>query len=341
MASYRSSSSSLTVSMRIRLVGMTSRIVRVASMPLIRGMRTSMSTTSGANSSAFFTASSPSSASATTSMPSSDSSTMLSPRRNSAWSSAISTRMGSPSITPLSSATPLLWLLRSRAVDQAHVAVVAAVHDRRALGVGIGEEVEVVAEQVHLEGRLLGGHGLDGEVLGLDDRGQPGPGVVCVVCGFSVASVVLVRFHRVYRLVPPRMGTAQQLALELRQLVLELGDRLVERGEGIGRGRLGADDVPVTGEDQLAHLLLGDPRVLLLHEVDLGLVHALEQPAEPRDLLRRGRPQLLGDLDVAPANRHVHPRPPSLEVSPCRGVSRAQCNSADPFGDEAVDIARA
>ena len=90
---------------------MTSRIVRVASMPLTRGMRTSIRTTSGANSSALATASSPSSASATTSMPSSDSSTMLSPRRNSAWSSAISTRMGSPSITPVSSATPLLLLV--------------------------------------------------------------------------------------------------------------------------------------------------------------------------------------------------------------------------------------
>ena len=97
-------SSSLTVSMRILAVGITSRMVRVASMPLTRGIRTSISTTSGANSSDLVIASSPSSASATTSMPSSDSRTMLRPRRNSAWSSAIRTRIGSSS-TLCSSAT--------------------------------------------------------------------------------------------------------------------------------------------------------------------------------------------------------------------------------------------
>src|SRR4029079_9551544 len=41
---------------------------------------------------------------------------------------------------------------------------------------------------------------------------------------------------------------------------------------------------------------------------DLRVVHALEQPAQPADLLLDRRPKLLGHVDVAPLNRHVHAR---------------------------------
>src|SRR4029453_18395033 len=63
MASYRSASSSEIVSIRILACGMRSLMVWVASMPLRRGMRTSISTTSGMSSWAFSMASEPSPAS--------------------------------------------------------------------------------------------------------------------------------------------------------------------------------------------------------------------------------------------------------------------------------------
>src|SRR5581483_4225461 len=214
--------------MRILAVGMTSRIVRVASIPLTRGMRTSISTTSGANSSALAMASWPSSASATTSMPSSDSRTMLRPRRNRAWSSAMRTRMGSLSPRARSSAMFLAssWLAR---VDQSDVAVVPAVHDRCLLGFGIGEEVEVVTEQVHLQRCLLRGHRLDREALVLHDPD---------LTRFEFFFVGILLQCRVYRSMPPRMRSSDQLPSELFDLVLQLGDDAVNGGEGVGSGRL-------------------------------------------------------------------------------------------------------
>src|SRR5260370_26161879 len=68
---------------------------RQATMPLLRGIRMSISTTSGSDSAALATASAPSHASPTTSMSSSSLRTISRPRRNSAWSSTISTRIGS------------------------------------------------------------------------------------------------------------------------------------------------------------------------------------------------------------------------------------------------------
>src|SRR5579859_5230188 len=105
MASNRSSSSSLIVKMMILALGATSLIARQASMPPLRGIRTSISTTSGNDSAAFSTASAPSPASPTTSMSGSVTSTISRPRRNSAWSSTISVRIGS-GLRPASGAAP-------------------------------------------------------------------------------------------------------------------------------------------------------------------------------------------------------------------------------------------
>ena len=84
IASKRSSSSSLIVSMTIFELGATSFIARHASMPLLLGIRMSIRTTSGSDSPAFSTASVPSLASPTSSMSSSAARTISSPRRNSA-----------------------------------------------------------------------------------------------------------------------------------------------------------------------------------------------------------------------------------------------------------------
>src|SRR5437763_10673194 len=97
MASYRSASSSETVSMRILVVGRSAWISRVASIPDCPGIRTSISTTSGMSSWAFCTASWPSAASPATSTSGSCRRTISIPRRNRAWSSTIRMRSFSDS----------------------------------------------------------------------------------------------------------------------------------------------------------------------------------------------------------------------------------------------------
>ena len=76
-----------------RAGGSAAVIRRVASMPSIAGIRTSITTTSGRSRSNPRTASAPSIASPTTSMSSSASRIMRNPPRISAWSSAMSTRI--------------------------------------------------------------------------------------------------------------------------------------------------------------------------------------------------------------------------------------------------------
>ncbi len=70
--------------MTILALGDSSFIARQASIPLLRGIRISMSTTSGSAWPAFSTASAPSLASPTSSMPASSASTICNPRRKSA-----------------------------------------------------------------------------------------------------------------------------------------------------------------------------------------------------------------------------------------------------------------
>src|SRR5579875_895935 len=91
------------VSMTIFALGAASFMARAASMPLVFGMRMSIRTTSGSASRACATASAPSLACPTSSMSGSSLRTISSPRRKSAWSSAISTRIGSGAF-PLSRA---------------------------------------------------------------------------------------------------------------------------------------------------------------------------------------------------------------------------------------------
>src|SRR3954447_18431405 len=184
--------------MRILAVGTSRLMMRAASMPLMRGMRTSISTTSGASSMALATASSPFSASATTSMCSSVPSTTYRPRRNRAWSSAIRTRMTSWSLVLWSSVNVPPLAPCSGGVDQADVAIGPPVHDGRLARVGVREEEEVVPEQVHLQRGFLRRHRLDLELLRLDD-----PRIVIV--GFGVIVQKGLIRAEAYRSVPPRM----------------------------------------------------------------------------------------------------------------------------------------
>src|SRR4051794_26705792 len=282
----------------IRVVGKSWRIMRVASIPPRRGMRTSMRTTSGASSSTRATASWPSAASATTSMSSSASRTMRRPRRNRSWSSEMTTRMGSSPPRPgWGTSAPSGDGGALAGFDEADIAVVATVDDRGHT-VGVVEEVEVVPEHVHLQGRLLRCHRLHVELLGLDDAGR-------ALLVWRRLVLIGDRCTGVYRVVL-RMRPADQAALELVDLVLELVDHLVERRHRVGRRRLGPDDAPVAPQRRLTDLLGRDAGVALLDELDLRLLPTLVVAGEPADLLLGRGPQPLGDLNVATTNGHVH-----------------------------------
>src|SRR5215831_20044091 len=229
-------------------------------MPVVFGIRMSISTTSGTASLAISTASAPSEAWPTSSMPSSSSRTISSPRRNRAWSSAMSTRMGSAfgwsvlagglplpvipaapgavvgrSVTAAPSAKlavhstvrvddplgPVVLWLELALVDLLHeaddaVVVPATAVDNAelpALAVVVGEEV--VADQLHLEQRLIDGHRVGCvELLPDDERtfafhldrhqaghGRLGFGLV-LVAGEGVGVVLRQRGQRDYGLRP-------------------------------------------------------------------------------------------------------------------------------------------
>src|SRR3954454_24619613 len=107
---------------------------------------------------------------------------------------------------------------------------------------------------------------------------------------------------RAYRPISPRMRTIDQTALQAGQPVLELVDDAVDRGDHIRTRRMGANDVPVPVHGDLADLLVGDARVLLLGEADVGPLHAFEKAAHPTKLLVHYGPDGLGQLDVTGAN---------------------------------------
>ena len=102
MASEIAPRDSSIVMRMIFVVGAAWRIRRVASMPSMPGIRTSMKTTSGDSSRARSTASSPLAASPTTTTTSSESSSAVRrPSRVTGWSSTIRARMGSVTSTLL------------------------------------------------------------------------------------------------------------------------------------------------------------------------------------------------------------------------------------------------
>src|SRR5664280_1735130 len=180
------------VNMMIFVEGASSLIARQASMPDVRGIRTSIRTTSGKSSSVRRIASTPSPASPTMEISGSWPSTSSRPRRYRTWSSATNTLMGSPGsptpCVPCSAASPILvtlpsWhadairasyklpvrrpyhfealsgdarlLLRDVQMDHAVGPAAATVDDAGLVGVLVMEQVEVVTDQLHLVQRLV------------------------------------------------------------------------------------------------------------------------------------------------------------------------------------------
>src|ERR1700704_5605262 len=117
--------------------------------------------------------------------------------------------------------------LASAGVDEADVGVVATVDDRRPTGLGIGEEEELVSQELHLQGGLFRRHRLDVELLGLDDLASPLVPIF-IIAVIGVGGWCSIASDEVYRPVPPGVGTPDQLALELLHAVLELVDHPVD-----------------------------------------------------------------------------------------------------------------
>src|SRR5215211_6376154 len=97
------SSSSKSVTTNTRMLGLSWRILRVASMPFTSGIWRSIKTTSGCRSAARTTASSPVVVSPTTSKSGIEASREIMPLRKSGWSSAMRMRRGSIFLTPWNS----------------------------------------------------------------------------------------------------------------------------------------------------------------------------------------------------------------------------------------------
>src|SRR5215212_5459315 len=281
------------VSIRILAWGMRSLMVWVASMPLRRGMRTSIRTTSGMSSWAFSMASAPSPASPTTSTSSSCSSTISSPRRNNAWSSTISTRMAS--LAPRGRPWLLAGCSRFRLVGPG-VAVGATVHD-----LGLASLIAVHRAALVLPGRL-GRSGRLPQPLG----GQRGDGLD----PFGV------------------LGAVDPPALELLDLPLEAVDDLVDGGGRVGGVGVGTDEARLGGQGDLDAIRVGDARVALLRELHVHGQDAVVEALELGELVLGPRADPLGHGGVLSLHRHLHGQLPIRSSDTIR--SSRSCPSIGP-----------
>ena len=174
-------------------------------------------------------------------------------------------RMRSPSICFLNG-----LLLVVLGLDDAVAAVVAAINDAdRIAEIGVAEDEEAVAQQVHLQNGFLHAHGLDGEALGAHD----------------VERALLVGFELLGQLRQHSLG-AQVLGkagLVLADLALDLGRGLVDRAAHVAVRVLTyrAEQRAVGAAEHD----LGDTAVLLLDgEGDRSLGLLLEKLLELADL---------------------------------------------------------
>src|ERR1039458_5018039 len=95
-------------------------------------------------------------------------------------------------------------------------------------------------------------------------------------------------------------------ALGLLELVLQLLDHQIDRDQRQAGGSVRPNGESVSAHDDLTALAIGDPRVVLLGEVDLGPVEAGTTAAEAAHLLLGRRPDLVGHVLPAMRDYDVH-----------------------------------
>jgi hypothetical protein len=202
--------------------------------------------------------------------------------------------------------------------DEAVVVGVPAVDDRRLAGVGALEEVEVVADELHLVEGLVDGHRRSGMLLLPHDP----PGEVLVEVGDvgAVAELAVgggsgreadlggVVGHAHAGGGAPAVVHAAAVG-RAAQAVVELGGGHVERRVEVGAVGLGPDDGTLSAEGDLHALAVGRlARVLLVEELHVhpqDLQLAVEA-VDLTDLVLDVLAVVLGDFDVTTTDDDLH-----------------------------------
>ena len=199
--------------------------------------------------------------------------------------------------------------------DHAVVVRLAPVDHARDLMLGVQEEVEVVADQLHLEQRLVEAHRYAGmHLLPHHQRPvavdlDPGHGVPPVPVRLGVA-VLEVRQHGRRLVERARRVLAVVHPLAVRRLA-ELGHQLVQRQiEGrrlVLRRGLGPDHrAPGPYGDLHPAGLVVLALVALRRELDLDPDDPVVELLQPGDLLRHVGAELLGHVAVAGLDDNIH-----------------------------------
>ena len=232
-----------------------------------------------------------------------------------------------------------------RRLDEAEPAVAAAVDHRRATGLGVREQEEVVAEQLHLERGLLDVHRLHAELLGLHERPRRVLGAVVVdrrrrrrssAGSAAPAAAGRARASR-SRAVP----AADPPLVQPAHLLLDLVERPVERDRVLGRRRGALHEVLAHVHEDLARVrVLGSARRVML-VVDVDPAHVVRELVDPLDLLDRERAQrgidfaVLADHDDV--HRHSRDRPLADRVRRRAGEYRQRRRARSPGPRRARD----
>src|SRR6266511_2854306 len=238
------------VSIRMRAADPDSTICRVASMPSITGMRTSISTTSGSNAWVIATPWTPSPASPTTSRSGWVSSTIRKPSSSSGWSSTSNTRVVMYRLRRRSAG----WLVRANRRRRAVRTVVADLQVRAVVAVA----------QPNLRAGLRPGvlEGVGERLLHDAVDGEPGPGPPRSWYAFGGQrdphAGCADLFHQRVEVAQPRLGRASGVVIvEHAEQAPHLGQRLpagrgdlVHRvGGALGRARCGERCAVGQGDD--------------------------------------------------------------------------------------------
>src|SRR5215212_1958110 len=188
------------------------------------------------------------------------------------------------------------------------VAVPASVYHVDVARIGAGEHEEVVVEELHLQDRLLCAHRLHLELLGAD------------YAGFDLLCLPHDERFRLYRcfgvgvldLAVPAVDLAPPVTADL---TLELVRHAVYGGVHVLRRLARLQDRPVDEQGRLGHLGVGYGRVALVDQLDLSprdAAFVVEKLADALDLLQGVSLQRLRHRDVAPLDRYLHVRLPSV-----------------------------
>src|SRR5215208_2284403 len=227
----------------------------------------------------------------------------------------INTNLESTHPATAARARPVSPSLRYRGLscglDEPVVAVPAPVYHVYVAALGAGKHEEVVVEELHLQDGLLRAHRLHLELLGAH---------------YASLNLLFLLDHERLRLnrqlgvggldlTMPAVDLAPPIPLDL---ALELVGHAVYGGVHVLGGLARLEDRTVDEQGCLGHLGVGNGRVALVDQLYLrpgDTAPVVEELADALDLLEGVALQRLRYRDVAPLDRHIHVRLPSVGLS--------------------------